>query len=334
MAYSVQRSILAIGLLSVVAAVNANYEVTQSSIPGSSGGSNFTVHVYAPKSKGSFPVIFFMAGFGANAPVFGYSDLLTRLANKGHVVVGLDRLSFPNYPAEARQFVKTMTWAKNNLKAEMVQKKLTASPDLDRTTVMGQSSGNHIVGQALADSCGYAKAFVMIDPVDGVDPFGIIHTEDLITPGKKVNFSIPTLLLDNGLDPLGVKAFKQIACAPLSLGSPRWYNAWQGPIWHINATAYGHVDCLDDALIAVGGLVCPSNSTTDKPVYREHLAATSALFIESLFNHKPENFLHLEDSSYFSLDVVLEHDRKGLPDEKLVPGCANIPSNLEKTVVV
>merc|ERR1712100_227025 len=109
----------------------------------------------------------------------------------------------------------------------------------------------------------------MIDPVDGVDPFGIVKSEDLITPGKKVNFSVPALLLDNGLDPKGVKAFPTVACMPIKLGSPRWYNAWRGPIWRINATAYGHVDCLDDALISVAGLVCPSDPKTDKAAYRK-----------------------------------------------------------------
>merc|ERR1711988_1314514 len=104
-----------------------------------------------------------------------------------------------------------LTWAQQGgLKAEMVNRTLAAIPDLDRTTVMAQSAGNHIVGQALADSCMYAKAFVMIDPVDGFDPFGLVHTEDLIHPRKKLNFSTPALILDTGLDPKGVKAWKNI----------------------------------------------------------------------------------------------------------------------------
>merc|ERR1719469_1397873 len=152
----------------------------------------------------------------------------------------------------------------------------------------------------------YAKAFVMIDPVDGFDPFGIVHSEDLITPGKKLNFRTPGLILDNGLDPKGVRAFKSVPCMPIQLGSPRWYNAWQGPIWHVNATAYGHVDCLDDAMISVAGLVCPSNSTTDKAAYREHIATTSTLFIEAFLDHKPANLALLEDPSHFTVDVVLQ----------------------------
>jgi len=217
-----------------------------------------------------------------------------------------------------------LAWAKEGkLKAEMSKRKIAAVADLDRTTFMAQSAGNHIVGQALSDSCAFAKAFVMIDPVDGFDPFGLVHTEDLIHPGKKVNFSTPALLLDNGLDPKGTRAFKAIPCAPIKLGSPRWYNAWRGPIWHVNATAYGHVDCLDDAMIIAGGLVCPSNPKTDKAAYREHLAASSDLFMQALFDHKPENLDLLEKKDHFTVNVVLEHDRKGLKDFE--PACTNVP---------
>merc|ERR1712194_55009 len=299
---------------------------------GSQDTPDYWVHLYAAKSNMSLPTIFFVAGFGANAPVFGYSDLLTRIASKGYIIVGVDRLSIPNYPKEALRFRDVLTWAKaGGLKAEMLKKGLLASPDLDRATVMAQSSGNHIAGQALADSCMYAKAFVMIDPVDGVDPFGIVTSEDLITPGKKLNFSTPALIMDNGLDPKGVRAFKSVACAPIALGSPRWYNAWSGPIWHVNATAYGHVDCLDDALISVGGLVCPSDSKTDKPLYREHLASTATLFIDAVLNREAGNFALLEDPSKFSVDVILEHDRKGLKD--IDAGCTNVPSESQQVIV-
>lgn len=303
-----------------------SYDVSQSNrIPvNSQSGLNYTVHIYAPKTSASFPTIFFVSGFGGDAPVFGYSDLLTRIASKGYIVVGLDHLRVPRYPKEAKQFLEVMTWAKGgNLITKMTQLKLVCTPDLDRTIVMAQSAGNHIVGQALADNCMYAKAFVMIDPVDGLDPFGKIHSEDLITPGKKVNFSTPALILDNGLDPKGVRAFKSVPCMPLQLGSPRWYNAWRGPIWHVNATAYGHIDCLDDAVIKIGGLVCPSNSTTNKAAYREHLAATSSLFIDAILGQEPANLALLEDPNHFKVDVVLEHDRKGL--NRIEPGCINIP---------
>merc|ERR1712157_334812 len=129
--------------------------------------------------------------------------------------------------------------------------------------VMGQSAGNHVVGQGLQDGCSLAKAQVMIDPVDGFDPFGMVHKEDLIIPGKKLKYTTPTLLLDNELDPVAKnKLFP--ACAPAKLGAPRWFDAVAGPVFNVNASKYGHVDCLNDALILAGGLACPTNLFTNK----------------------------------------------------------------------
>merc|ERR1712083_461578 len=177
--------------------------------------------------------------------VFGYGELLTQIASKGYVIVGLDRLSVPNYPKEALRFMDALSWAKAGcLKAEMLKKGLAASPDLDRTTVMAQSAGNHIVGQALADNCMYAKAFVMID-------------------------------------------------------------------------------CLNDAMIKVAGLVCKSNPNTNKAAYRRHLADTSGLFIEGVLENKAESLAMLEDPSHFAVDVVLEHDRKG--KQYIEAKCTNDP---------
>jgi len=297
-----------------------HYEVSSGSVTCP----DYDLVVYAPKSNQSFPTIFFVTGFGANAPVSGYSDLLTRIANKGYVVAALHRLGMPNYPKEARELQDAVAWAKaGNLKEQMVAQKFVASPDFDRMSVMGQSSGNHIVGQSLAYGCMGAKAFVMIDPVDGVDPYGKITNEDLITVGEKVNFTIPSLILDNGLDPQTANSFYP-PCMPIKLGSPRWYNAWNGPIWHVNATAYGHVDCLNDGWEKVGTFICPSNPKTDKAAYRQHLADTADLFLGALFGSSPNDFLLLEDPKHFNVDVVLEHDRKGLKDEQIMPGCTNV----------
>ena len=41
---------------------------------------------------------------------------------------------------------------------------------------------------------------VLMSPVDGADPFGILQ-HFVITPGEKVNFTIPTLQIVTGLDP-------------------------------------------------------------------------------------------------------------------------------------
>lgn len=40
-----------------------------------------------------------------------------------------------------------------------------------------------------------------MSPVDGADPYGILPLY-VITPGEKVNFTIPTLQLVTGFDPI------------------------------------------------------------------------------------------------------------------------------------
>merc|ERR1712176_481019 len=150
-----------------------------------------------------------------------------------------------------------------------------------------------------------------------------------IHPGTKLNFSIPAIILDNGLDPTG--GLGGVSCAPLALGSPRWYNAWAGPIWHVNATAYGHVDCLDDAMIPIGRSVCPSNTKTDKILYRQHLADTTTRFVEGVLLNKQENFAFLEDASHFLVDIIFQNDRQGMTP--ILPSCVDHHSMSQQFVV-
>jgi hypothetical protein len=251
-----------------------------------------------------------------------YSDFVQKLANKGYIVLGLSHLKVPDYPTQGADFHGVMEWAKaGNLQKALADQGSSAVADLERTAVMGQSAGNHVVGQGLKDGCSLAKAFVMIDPVDGFDPFGIIQKQNLIQPGEKLPFTVPSLILDNELDSQGKGLFP--ACAPLKLGAPRWFDATSGPVWNVNASKYGHVDCLDDLCIRAGTMVCPSDSTVDKSAYRTHLAETVALFLEGVLDGKTENFDQLEDASQFGVDVSLRRDLKGLSPSAIKAGCTN-----------
>lgn len=294
--------------------------------PGMPAGGVFSFDVYAPEGDkscdGEVPVIFFATGVGGNVPATLYSDLLTLVAQRGFIVVALHRLGYPNYQMEGLKVVEILQWAPTGLGALMTQHNLTAVPDvLGRTAVMAQSAGNHIIGDALAADCSLVKAFVMIDPVDGVDPYGIVK-DYFITPGKTIDFTIPGLLLNNGLDPKAL-AFLDPPCAPAYMSNDRFYNAWPGPIWNINATGYGHVDCLnDDSASWVSHLICPT-SKKDNTKYRAMLADASVTFLNALFEGRPDQLELLEDPSHFSVDVVMKNDMKGLTYSQVKPGCAN-----------
>jgi len=288
----------------------------------------FSFDIYSPVgddncSSGEFPVIFFATGFAAAVPAALYSDLLTRIIQRGFIVIGVHRVGMPKYKMEGQKFLEMLEWTQaGRLQTLMAQQKVSATPDLARTAVMGQSAGNHVIGEALVMNCSIVKAFVMIDPVDGADPYGIDKSQNLITPGMMLNFSTPALLLDNALDPKRLN-FLFPACAPAYLSNDRFYDAWQGPIWNINATAYGHIDCLNDGDSGVvGHLVCPG-SKADKSKYRAMLADATVVFLTALFQDRPDQIKVLEDPSHFSIDVILKHDMKGLPYSQIKPGCVN-----------
>jgi len=149
----------------------------------------------------------------------------------------------------------------------------------------------------------------------------MIHKEDLITPGQKLSFNIPALHLDNHLDPktdlLGV------SCSPAKLSGPRWFDAMQGPVWNVNATHYGHVDCLDSAVGLVGGLMCPSKPLANKKKYREMLAKTVTTFLGAVLDGKTDDLALLEDASNFDVEVVVKQDLKGLAHSDVKAGCTN-----------
>ena len=95
----------------------------------------------------------------------------------------MDHVNLPNYPAQGKAFHDIMEWVKaGNLSHALKDAKISATPDLDRVAVMGQGAGNHVFSQGLIDGCSLAQAQILIDPVDGFDPFGFVHSEDLITP--------------------------------------------------------------------------------------------------------------------------------------------------------
>merc|ERR1712187_428303 len=143
----------------------------------------------------------------------------------------------------------------------------------------GQSEGCHVVGQALEYDCSIAKAMILLDPVDGFDPYRFVKSQDLITPGKKLGFSTPTLLMDNSLDPKKANPLVP-ACAPFEVGSQRWYDALRGPVWNINATGFGHVDCLDDSWIRSGKLLCAEDGSSNKTAYRTMIAESVSNFAQ------------------------------------------------------
>jgi hypothetical protein len=165
----------------------------------------------------------------------------------------------------------------------------------------------------------------MIDPVDGVDPFGIVQ-EFVVHPPNKLNFSSPALHIETGLDPVSAKpALDFPACAPTNISNERFYNAWNGPIWQVNATDYGHMSIGNPGIVGdASGLICDEPpKSVDEAIYRESIAGIVALFLQALFLGEQQKLLKLEDKTTFPFEVILKHDYHGYKPATLKPYCTN-----------
>jgi chlorophyllase len=160
--------------------------------------------------------------------------------------------------------------------------------------------------QLLEGSCENAKGYIMMSPVDGADPFGIVD-DFVIVPGVKTQFSTPTLHLAAGLDPLSTRPSFP-ACGPAALSNDRFYDNMNGQIFSINATAWGHADlitpCVTSACPAHPGtaLNCP---TADD--YLSFLSASSVAFMKGVLGGDCGYFNLLTDTSKMPVNAVTKN---------------------------
>merc|ERR1712232_1227669 len=142
----------------------------------------------------------------------------------------------------------------------------------------GHSAGNHVTCSLLTGSCGNnkAKGVVMMDPVDGYDPIGIIKNY-CTTPGEKLSFDVPALLLRTGLDP---------------------------------KVKYGHLDVNNGGVGKMGSIMCASD---DEPndVYQAHIAELVDSFLKTIFDEDSVSEAKLNDASWMKVDVELQNDYNG-----------------------
>jgi len=262
----------------------------------------WTYNVWAPDAEGSFPVVVFVTGGGGVAPGTSYSKVAGGIAAKGAVFIALSRLAAPAPNKDAALLGLSIPWLQQNLPAAG----LKAAADWDKLALSGHSAGNHVFCSYLQSECGIAKAAVMIDPVDGYDPFGIEKIY-CITPGQKTNFTAPALLLRTGLDPV-VKVM--VACAPDKLSNQRFYDAWAGPVWEVNATGYGHLDVNDDGVGKMGGAVCATDDLPKAP-YQAQVAGLTTSFLSMVFGGDAASEQVLTDAGSMPVDSVANHAYNG-----------------------
>jgi hypothetical protein len=273
--------------------VNGSLTVTSTAFFGVPFGASpfFNTLLFAPIDAGPVAVVVFVTGLDGIAPNWGYTAILERLAAHGVAVASLDRESLPNPTAESLFLANWTTWFTQNVPALAAGHFGNTSLDLSRILLSGHSAGGRLVVQSLVDDQSSASMYsgvVLLDPVDGFDPFGIINNT-VVHPPQQLNFTLPSLLLASRLAAVPNGLFPP--CASLELGPDRFFNAFPGPVWLVNATQYGHVDFCDQWLIdVVGDTDFCVVSTAPKAIYRDFVAGMFTVAIQ-VFLHQNAAFL-------------------------------------------
>ncbi len=119
-----------------------------------------------------------------------------------------------------KALTKVVAWINDNFQDALSRRAPGVIADFkNRYVMMGHSAAGHVTTEFLNDTCGDFKVQILLDAVDGVDPFGI-KKDFIITPGKFLPYAIPVLVLATELDP--VSQAGEPPCAPSNLSNERY----------------------------------------------------------------------------------------------------------------
>jgi hypothetical protein len=79
---------------------------------------------------------------------------------------------------------KVISWMNVNVQSYITKSAPGVIADIvDRFILIGHSAAGHVVTEYLNNTCGTVKLQILLDPVDGADPFGIVKNF-IIHPGQ------------------------------------------------------------------------------------------------------------------------------------------------------
>eukprot|EP00455_Lapot_gusevi_P018772 TRINITY_DN2029_c0_g1_i5.p1 TRINITY_DN2029_c0_g1~~TRINITY_DN2029_c0_g1_i5.p1 ORF type:complete len:323 (+),score=81.25 TRINITY_DN2029_c0_g1_i5:115-1083(+) len=264
--------------------------------------------VWYPEQEGVFPVLFFMSGFGGNAPYFIYTNLMGLLSGHGVVIVAIDAvLTNPaDWPIMANNLITSFNWLGQHKDLTAYGVPSTVQMDLSRFALAGHSSGNQAVVQSFlmcyndTSLCQVSpNVLLLLDPVDG-DPAHM--SQPVLKTNDTIPWRIPVMIMASGLGGVpGMSIPYYPACCLPGVSSYHFYTAFQTPKWFVNATAYGHADCLDDswASIVANSHFCTGTDASLHPYFefRRFLAGSIYSFMASNLLGQTEYLPYLEDPS-------------------------------------
>lgn len=251
----------------------------------------FELKFISPTMPGKYPVIILLTGLDGIAPSIGYMDLMTKTSIETKtIIVSFDILRYPKKPdLEEKVFASSLEWTLENLPGFFVDKSTPevirgkVMPTFEQVSLMAHSASGHTVVSYLNETCGIIKTLILIDPVDGYDPFGIFKIY-ITNPPAQLPFVIPTLVIRTGLDPVPANPLFP-ACAPDKVSNKRFYDSLPGPTWFLNFTQYGHADILDDKIRKLASLICKvCDKDCEFEMYRNNVVKAIGLFYNGVNN--------------------------------------------------
>lgn len=300
----------------------------------------FQLNIISPSQPGTYPLIVFLSGLDGMLPDFIYNDVLVELATQtNQIVIGLNKIRLPYLPTkEENVFEKTLNWTLNNFdlifnNSENVPDSIKnmIRPLKENMTLISHSAGAHPIVAYLANKCAYVTKLILLDPVDGFDPYQIINI--FIThPPKKLPFKIPTLIISTGLDDHSISS-NSIPCAPTNMSNNRFYESLAGPTFYLNYTNYGHGDIIDSLykpLINLACLSCSQSIYKDKcdfDTYKLNIVYALNYFIKAV-NQQDSVYLNalknpLKSGLFNStiIDIQSKYNENGFDLTKTGPFC-------------
>lgn len=276
----------------------------------------FDLKFISPITPGKYAVIFFLTGLDGLAPGFAYIDFMTKLSVQTKtILVSFDSLRFPKIPdKEEKIFSTTLEWTLGNLEAffnnkntpELIKNKVY--PSLENASLMAHSASGHTIVSYLNQTCGKMKALILLDPVDGYDPFGFLKIY-ITNPPEQLPFAIPTIVIRTGLANVPVNPLFS-SCAPDKVSNKRFYDSLPGPTWFLNFTQFGHADILDDYLRKVASFLCKAcEEDCEFELYRDSVVTAINLFYNGI-NFRNQKYINAledpENSGFFNPKIKIK----------------------------
>ncbi len=160
--------------------------------------------------------------------------------------------------------------------------------------MLSHSASGHVYCQRLESTCAdQPKALILMDPVDGFDPWGIIHRNIVPEPPATLSFIMPSLIIASLLSNEGSTLTP--ACTNPSLSNLHFFNGLAGPTWFLRFEEYGHSDLLDSPLPDMAP-VCNGchNCILKRGAYHGAVATLIDTFLNGIFQRNEDKLAEIE----------------------------------------